>query len=63
MRIVELKNGNVKLVAEEGRVIQSRAEHYDEELEGEVADVKGAVVYLGRNDMAENYVEIEKEEV
>lgn len=62
MEIIELKNGNVKLVADEGKVLQSKAMHFEEGLEEEVPDVMGEVIYLGRNDCAGNYVEIEKEE-
>ena len=60
MKVVELKNGNVKLVAEVGRMIQSRARHYDEELKKDVADVQGSMIYLGKNDRVENYEEVEE---
>lgn len=48
-----------KLVAEEGKIIVSKARHYDEELEKEVPDVQGKIVYLGKNDNEENYEEVE----
>ncbi len=62
MDVIELKNGNIKLVAEEGKMIESRARHFDEETNKEVADILGEVIYLGKNDRQENYVEVEKEE-
>ena len=62
MKIVKLKNNNVKLVAEKGKVIQSKATHIDEETNEAVPNVKGPVVYLGKNDSSENYVEIDAEE-
>lgn len=61
MDIIELKNGNVKLVADFDSIIKSKAMHFDEELNENVPDVKGSVVYLGKNDDVENYVEMEKE--
>ena len=62
MRVVKLKNGNLKLVADEGKMIQSKATHIDEESGEEVADISGETIYLGKNDKQENYVEVEKEE-
>lgn len=62
MKVVELKNKNVKLVADEGKIIQSKATHIDEESGQEVANIKGEVIYLGKNDKQENYIEVEKEE-
>lgn len=62
MKVVELKNKNIKLVADRGKMIQSKAMHYDEELGQEVSDISGEVIYLGKNDRAENYEEVEKEE-
>lgn len=61
MKVVELKNKNIKLVADRGKMIQSKAMHYDEELGQDVADISGEVIYLGKNDRQENYVEVEKE--
>lgn len=63
MKVVELKNKNIKLVADRGKMIQSKAMHYDEELGQEVSDISGEVIYLGKNDRQENYVEVEKGEV
>lgn len=60
MKVVELKNKNIKLVADRGKMIQSKAMHYDEELGQEVSDISGEVIYLGKNDRQENYVEVEK---
>lgn len=60
MKIVKLENNNIKLVADEGKVIQSKATHYDEETNQTVPDVQGTVIYLGKNDSEENYEEIEK---
>lgn len=62
MEIVELKNGNIKLVADGNKIIESKVKHYDEETEQEVADIRGETIYLGKNDKAENYEEVEKEE-
>ncbi len=62
MKVVELKNKNIKLVADRGKMIQSKAMHYDEELGQEVSDISGEVIYLGKNDRAENYEEVEKGE-
>lgn len=60
MKIIELKNGNLKLKADDGKIIQSKATHYDEEQEKEVQDVEGTIIYLGKNDSPENYVEVEE---
>jgi len=60
MEVIELKNKNIKLVADENKVIQSRARHFDEEAGYDVPDVLGEIIYLGKNDVAENYEEIEK---
>ncbi len=62
MDVVRLRNGNVKLVADEGKRICSRSTHFDEELGEEVLDVEGEVIYLGRYDRQENYVEVERED-
>lgn len=62
MQIIELKKKNIKLIADEGKTIQSKAMHFDEECGEDVPDVVGEIVYLGKNDVAENYEEIEKEE-
>lgn len=60
MKIIELKNGNLKLLADEGKIIRSLSTHYDEELEKDVPDVEGTIIYLGKNDSVENYEEIEE---
>ena len=62
MKVVELKNKNIKLVADEGKILESKATHFDEELGQEVADISGEVIYLGKHDRAENYEEVEKGE-
>ena len=59
MKIVKSKN--IKLIADEGKIIQSKATHFDEELQVTVPDVEGTVIYLGKNDVVENYVEVEME--
>ena len=61
MKVIELENNNIKLVADENKIIQSKATHFDEELNTEVPDVEGTIVYLGKNDNAENYIEEEVE--
>jgi len=63
MKVIELESKNIKLVADESKIIKSKATHFDEELQKEVADISGEIIYLGKNDKAENYVEVEKEEV
>lgn len=60
MQVIALENENTKLVADEGKMIQSKATHYDEELKQEVHDVQGEIIYLGKNDSEENYEEVEK---
>ena len=60
MEVVKLKNKNIMLVANEGKIIQSKATHFDEELGQEVADISGEVIYLGKHDKEENYEEVEK---
>ena len=62
MRREEFVKGCFRIVADEGKVIQSKAMHYDEESDQEVADVIGEIIYLGKNDSKENYIEGEKEE-
>ncbi len=62
MDVVRLRNGNVKLVADEGKMIESKARYVDEETGKEVADISGETIYLGKNDKQENYVEVEKED-
>ena len=62
MKIVKLENNNIKLVADEGKIIQSKATHIDEETNETVPDVQGPVIYLGKNDSEENYEEIESTE-
>lgn len=60
MKVVELKNKNVKLVSDEGKILQSKVTHFDEELGQEVPDISGEVIYLGKHDKEENYEEVEK---
>ena len=62
MQIIKLKNKNIKLGADEGLIIQSRAMNIDEESKEEVADISGETIYLGKNDKQENYIEVEKNE-
>lgn len=62
MKVVVLKNKNVKLVADDGKIVQSKATHIDEETNDIVPDVMGFVIYLGKYDKQENYVEVEMEE-
>jgi hypothetical protein len=63
MKIIELKNGNLKLEADEVKIIQSKATHYDEEQEKDVPDVEGTIIYLGKNDSVDNYVEVDEENI
>lgn len=63
MKVEEFIKGCFRIVADEGKMIQSKATHFDEELGQEVPDISGEVIYLGKNDRQENYVEVEKEEV
>lgn len=62
MKVEEFIKGCFRIVADRGKVIQSKATHFDEELEREVADISGEVIYLGKHDKEENYVEVEKGE-
>lgn len=62
MKIIELENNCLKLLADEGKIIRSKVEHYDEELEKDVPDVEGTIIYLGKNDSVDNYYEVEVEE-
>lgn len=59
--IIELSNGNIKLVAEEGFVIKSKETHLDEETNTEVPNVEGTIIYLGKNDSANNYIKTQVE--
>lgn len=59
MKIEELKNENVRLLADEGKIIKSIKTHYDDELQKDVPDVESTIVYLGKNDSIENYMEVE----
>lgn len=63
MKVEKLENGNIKLLADEGKIIISKSTHYDEELEKEVSDVESTLIYLGKNDEVENYIEIEEEKL
>ncbi len=62
MKVEEFIKGCFRIVADKGKIIQSKATHYDEETEQEVVNVQGEVIYLGKNDSSENYEEVEKEE-
>lgn len=62
MEVVKLKNKNIMLVANEGKIIQSKATHFDEELQEDVADISGETIYLGIHNKAENYEEVQKGE-
>lgn len=63
MKVEEFIKGCFRIVADDGYIIQSKATHYEEESGQEVSDISGEVIYLGKNDRQENYVEVEKEEV
>lgn len=58
MRIEEFRKGYFRLVADEGKVIQSKARHVDEKMDERVPDIMGSVIYLGKNDVMENYEEV-----
>lgn len=62
MKIIKLKNSRLKLEADKGKIIQSKSTHYDEELENDVPDIEGTIIYLGKHDSPDNYIEIELEE-
>ena len=62
MKVEEFIKGCFRIVADEGKILQSKASHFDEELGQDVADISGEVIYLGKNDKKENYEEVEKEE-
>lgn len=59
--IIKLSNGNIKLVAEDGYVIKSKVSHLDEETNTEVPNVEGTIIYLGKNDSADNYIKVQIE--
>lgn len=59
MKIEKLESGNIRLLADEGKIIQSKKTHYDEELQKDVPNVESTIVYLGKNDSEENYIEID----
>lgn len=59
MKVEKLENGNIRLLADEGKIIQSKSTHYDEELNKEVSDIESTIIYLGKNDSEENYMEVE----
>ena len=61
MKVEKLKNGNIRLLADEGKIIQSKKTHHDEELQQEIPDVESTIIYLGKNDEVENYIEVEEE--
>lgn len=62
MKKEEFIEGCFKLVADEGKIIQSKATHIDEETNKEVADISGETIYLGKNDKQENYIEVDEED-
>ncbi|MDE6947550.1 MAG: hypothetical protein K2P14_10255 [Anaeroplasmataceae bacterium] len=59
MKKVKLDNGNIKLVAEDGYIVQSKATYFDEEKEQNVPNIESKIIYLGKNDSEDNYIEIE----
>lgn len=59
MKIIELENNCLELLADEGKIIQSKKTHYDEELQQDIPDVESTIIYLGKNDEVENYIEID----
>lgn len=59
MKIEKLENGNIRLLADEVKIIQSKKMHYDEELQKDVPNVESTLIYLGKNDEVENYMEVE----
>lgn len=61
--IVKLDNGNIKLVAEDGYIIQSKSMHLDKESGQDIADVSGKTIYLGKNDVVENYIKVKTEDL
>ena len=63
MKVEKLDNGNIRLLADEGKIIQSKKTHYDEELKKDVPNVESTLIYLGKNDEPENYIEIEEEKL
>ena len=60
MKVEEFIKGCFRIVADEGKILQSKASHFDEELGQEVPDISGEVIYLGKHDKEENYEEVEK---
>lgn len=62
MKVEEFIKGCFRIVADEGKIIRLKAMHYDEEMGQRVVDIRGEVIYLGKNDRVENYEEVEKEE-
>ena len=61
MKKEEFIEGCFRIVADKGKIIQSKATHIDEESGQEVADISGETIYLGKNDSEENYIEVKKE--
>ena len=59
MKVEKLENGNIRLLADEGKIIQSKKTHYDEEIKKDVPDIESTIIYLGKNDSEENYTEVE----
>ena len=60
MKVEKLENGNIRLLADEGKIIQSKSTYYDEELQKDVPNVESTIIYLGKNDSVENYIEVEE---
>ena len=53
----------IKLIADENKIIVSKAVHYDYELEKQVPNIIGEIIVLGIKDKVENYKEIDKEDL
>ena len=60
MKVEKLETGFTELLADEGKIIQSKKTHYDEGLEKDVPNVESTIIYLGKNDEVENYIEVEE---
>lgn len=48
-----------KIIAGNGKIIVSKSTHIDEETGKKVYDIQGKIVYLGKYDSEENYIEID----
>ena len=56
MKIIKLKNGLLKLVADEGKIICSKNKEKHENY------IEAKKIYLGKNDSVDNYKEVEETE-